>query len=90
MGHYFYDMIPADELAQLTYIPTMPEFVKWIGEKWADRPAVSDTVVTYTYKEMCSRIARRRAFLNGLGLQKVTRSPFWNSPLSMPLKCFWP
>ena len=70
MRHYFYDMIPADELAQLTYIPTMPEFVKWIGEKWADRPAVSDTVVTYTYKEMCSRIARRRAFLNGLGLQK--------------------
>ena len=70
MRHYFYDMIPADELAQLTYIPTMPEFVKWIGEKWADRPAVSDTVVTYTYKEMCSRIARRRAFLNGLSLQK--------------------
>lgn len=70
MGHYFYDMIPAEELAQLNYIPTFPEFVTWIEEKWADRPAVSDTVVAYTYKEMCSRIARRRAFLNGLGLQK--------------------
>ncbi len=70
MGNYFYDLIPADELAQLKYIPTIPEFVTWMEEKWADRPAVSDTVVTYTYAQMCERIARRRAFLNGLGLQK--------------------
>ncbi len=70
MKDYFYDMIPAEELAQLSYIPTIPEFVTWIEQKWGDRPAVSDTVTTYTYKEFCSRIARRRAYINALGLAK--------------------
>ena len=70
MGNYFYDMIPAEELAQLAYLPTVPEFVTWIESKWADRPAISDTVNTYTYKQFCSRIARRRAYINALGLSK--------------------
>ncbi len=70
MNNYFYDMIPAEELAQLKYIPTVPEFVTWITEKWADRPAVSDQNNSYTYAEMSKRIARRRAYLNKLGLQK--------------------
>ena len=33
MNNYFEDMLPADELAQLKYIPTIPEFVTWIEEK---------------------------------------------------------
>ena len=63
-------MLPAEELAQLKYIPTFPEFVEWIEEKWGDLPAVSNTVETYTYKEFCNRIARRRAFLKDCGLEK--------------------
>ena len=70
MSNYFYDLIPAEELAQLNYIPTIPEFLSWIESKWADRPAVSDTVNTYTYAQMCARIAGRRAVLAGLGLKK--------------------
>lgn len=70
MSNYFYDMIPAEEFAQLKYIPTVPEFITWINEKWADRQAVSDTVNTYTYAQMCERIARRRALLGSLGLKK--------------------
>lgn len=70
MGNYFYDMIPAEELQQLHYIPTIPEFIEWIGGKWADLPAVSDTAGKCTYKELCSRIARRRSYLNSLGLEK--------------------
>ena len=70
MGNYFYDMIPAEELSQFSYIPTIPEFVSWIGEKWADSPAVSDTVNTYTYSQLCSRIARRRALFAEMGLKK--------------------
>ena len=66
-------MIPADELAQLKYIPTVPQFVTWIAEKWSDRPAVSDLKDTYSYSEFCSRIARRRAFLADLGLKKGDR-----------------
>ena len=40
-------------------------------------PAVSDTEVTYTYKEFCSRIARRRALLGGLGLKKGDKVAIW-------------
>lgn len=54
----------------MKYIPTVPEFLEWIRAKWTDRPAVSDTVTTYSYAEFCGRIARRRAYLNALGLQK--------------------
>ena len=70
MSHYFYDMMLPEELSQLSFIPTVPEFLSWIGTKWADRPAVSDTAVTYTYSEFCSRIARKRALLASCGLEK--------------------
>jgi len=70
MENYFYDMIPAEELKQLPYIPTISEFTQWIEEKYADRPAISNMAVTYTYKEFCTRIAKRRAFIGKLGLAK--------------------
>lgn len=70
MGNYFFDMIPTAEKEQLNYIPTVPEFLTWIEIQYADRPALSDTVVTYTYKEMCERIARRRTVIAGLGLKR--------------------
>ena len=70
MSQYFYDMIPAEELRQLSYIPTVAEFVAWIGEKYADNPAISDLNQTLTYRQMCERIARRRAFIESLGLPK--------------------
>lgn len=77
MSSYFYDLIPKEEFEQVKYIPTVPEFLEWIESKWADKPAVSDTVVTYSYKEMCCRIARRRAFLLEQGLKKGDRVAIW-------------
>ena len=68
MSNYFYDMLPAEEMQQLSYIPTMSEFVEWIGSKYADNPALSDMAHTLNYRELCDRVARRRAFINGLGL----------------------
>ncbi|MBQ8957636.1 MAG: acyl--CoA ligase [Bacteroidales bacterium] len=70
MQDYFKSMLPADELAQLHYIPTLPEFVTWIERKWSDLPCLSDTVNTFSYKEVCKTIARKRALLNSFGLQK--------------------
>ena len=70
MGHYFTDMLSADELAQLKYIPTIPEFVTWIEQKWADLPCLSDTVNSYTYRQVCDLVARKRAMLADKGLQK--------------------
>ena len=63
-------MLPAEELAQVKYIPTLPEFVTWIEQKWSDLPCLSDTVNTYTYSQVCDRVARKRALLNSFGLQK--------------------
>jgi len=70
MSNYFYDMLPADELARLHYLPTVPEFVNWLEATYADMPALADKGKTYTYKEMCERIGRRRTYINGLGLPK--------------------
>lgn len=70
MSNYFYDMLPAEEAAQLKYIPTVPEFVEWIGKQYAECPAISDTQVTYSYSQFYERIARRRAFLKQQGLTK--------------------
>lgn len=63
-------MLPAEELEQLKFIPTIPEFVEWLEQKWGDLPALSDTVNTYTYSKMCNDIAHKRALLNSLGLKK--------------------
>jgi len=70
MANYFEDMLPSEELAQIKYIPTIPEFVEWIESKWSDLPAVSDTVNTWTYRQMCEIIGRKRAFLNSFELAK--------------------
>ncbi len=70
---YFTDASLPEELKQLRYIPTVPEFVSWIEEKWADRPAVNNLSEKYIYKEFCERIAHRRAFLKQSGLNKGDR-----------------
>ena len=67
---YFPNMLPAEELAQLKFIPTITEYVNWIEQKWSDLPCLSDTVRHLSYKEVCDVIARKRALLNGMGLQK--------------------
>lgn len=77
MSNYFYDMIPAEEFSQVEYIPTIPLFVTWIENKWGNLPALSDTVNTYTYSQMCERIARRRSLLYSLGLKKGDKIAIW-------------
>lgn len=75
--NYFYSMLPEGEMSQLSYIPTVPEFVTWISSKWGDNPALSDTVVTYSYSEMGERIARRRGYLANLNLKKGDKVAIW-------------
>jgi len=73
MENYFFEMIPAEEMAQLNYIPTVSEFLNWIEKKWSSRPAVSTMEKSYSYQEFCERIGRRRALLNTLGLSQGDR-----------------
>lgn len=73
MSNYFYDMIPASELEQLHYIPTISEFLGWLEEKYADLPALNDSVNQYTYRQMCERVALRRTAIAALGLEKGSK-----------------
>jgi len=70
MSQYFYDMALPSDMEQVRYIPTVPEFLNWIGEKYSDLPALSDGENSYTYSQMCSRIARRRTVISSLKLEK--------------------
>jgi len=67
---YFQNMLAKEDFERIPYLPTMGQFVDWFTKEYADMPALSDTVNTLTYKELGSRIARRRAFIEGLGLPK--------------------
>ena len=70
MSQYFYDMIPKEEFDRIPYLPTMGQFVDWFTKEYASMPALSDTVHTINYEELGHRVARRRAFIEGLGLPK--------------------
>ena len=70
MSQYFYDMIPKEEFDRIPYLPTMGQFVDWFTKEYASMPALSDTVNTISYEELGHRVARRRAFIEGLGLPK--------------------
>lgn len=70
MSNYFFDMIPKEEFDRIPYLPTMGEFVNWFTKEYADMPALSDQTNTITYKELGVRVARRRAYIVGLGLPK--------------------
>ena len=70
MSNYFFDMIPKEEFERIPYLPTMGEFVNWFTREYADMPALSDQTNTIKYKEFGVRVARRRAYIEGLGLPK--------------------
>lgn len=70
MENYFYKAHPVEERERIPYIPTVPQFVEWIGKTWSDRPAVNNLEESYTYSELCERIARRRGFMITAGLKK--------------------
>ena len=78
MGNYFYDMIPAEELAQLSYVPTLADFLEFLKKNYAERKAVSDLKTTYTYAEFYDRIGKRRAFIEQLGLPKGSHIAVWD------------
>ena len=70
MDNYFFNMIPQEELANLPYLPTIPELLEKVEHDYAQKPAVSDTVNTYSYHDFYQRIGRRRAYINSLNLPK--------------------
>ena len=75
---YFHSMLPKEEFERIPYLPTMGQFVDWFTKEYASLPALSDTVNTLTYKELGERVARRRAFIDSLGLPKGAHIAVWD------------
>lgn len=69
-GNYFYDMIPEEEFAKLSYLPTIPQLLEKIKNDYGDKPAVSDMQTTITYNQLYQRVACRRQFIESQGLSK--------------------
>ena len=70
MSNYFYNMLPKEEFQRIPYLPTMGEFVNWFTREFAASPAISNQTDTITYEQLGQRVARRRAYIEGLGLPK--------------------
>lgn len=70
---YFYSMLTDEERKLLQYIPTVNELLDFAVEHFADLPAISDGKITYTYKELCERVAIRRGYLKSLQFNRGER-----------------
>ncbi len=70
VDNYFYNMVDPEEMKTLEYIPTFPEFLDMIEERYAEYEAISDKATTYTYSELAKRVRRRIAFLDAQNIPK--------------------
>ena len=70
---YFYSILTDEERKLLKYIPTVNELLDFAVEHFADLPAISDGKITYTYKELCERVAIRRGYLKSLHFNRGER-----------------
>lgn len=66
--NYYRDMVAAGELDGLDYLPTLPQLLRFVGSRYAEDPAIGSRETSYTYAQLVSRVKRRVAWLNTLGL----------------------
>ncbi len=76
--HYFHSMLNEHDSNLYTYLPTVDKLLDFSLEHHADRPAFSDGTTTYTFKEVCDRVAQRRGNLKKLGLEKGSKIAVWS------------
>ncbi len=69
MSDYFIDMLSPEEKAVIYYVPTFVDFLKKAEKDFADKPATTDGTVTYSFTELVSRVAKRRAVLAANGVK---------------------
>lgn len=70
---YFYSMLTQEERELLRYMPTVSGLLAFAASQYAERPAISDGNITYTYKQLNERVAARRGCLNKLNINKGDR-----------------
>lgn len=65
---YFYNCLPECEKGKLHLSETASEFMEYIQKTFGDRPAINNGGEVITYNQLCENVARRRAYINSLGL----------------------
>lgn len=66
---YYKNMVSGGELDGLEYLPTVPQLLRFASSRYADAAAVGSRETSYSYAQLVSRVKRRVAWLNTLGLQ---------------------
>jgi len=69
MSNYFVDMLSEEEQKVIYYVPTFADFLKKVEKDFAEKPATTDGKITYSFKELVSRVAKRRAVLAAAGVK---------------------
>lgn len=67
---YFYGRVSEEDREKLAYLPTISELLEMANREYHDMPAIGDDNAKYTYGELYSRVAKRRFYLNSLGISK--------------------
>ena len=67
---YFYGRVSEEVREKLAYLPTISELLEMANREYHDMPAIGDDNAKYTYGELYSRVAKRRFYLNSLGISK--------------------
>ena len=67
---YFYGRVSEEDREKLAYLPTICELLEMANREYHDWPAIGDDNAKYTYGELYSRVAKRRFYLNSLGISK--------------------
>lgn len=65
---YFYDLVDRGDIEQLVYLPTIPQFLEFIGEHFTSFPALCEGANEVSFEELVSRVKRRISYLCSLGL----------------------
>lgn len=73
MSNYFFDMIPAEELKKLNFVPTTVQLLEKMKNDYGNKVAVVHRNQPITYNELYERIGRRRTFIKGLNLQSGSK-----------------
>ena len=69
MSNYFVDMLSPEEQKVIYYVPTFADFLRKVEKDFPDKPATTDGSITYSFKELVSRVAKRRAVLASKGVK---------------------
>ncbi len=76
--HYFHSMLNEHDDNLYTYLPTVDKLLNFALQHHAKRPAFSDGTNTYTFQEVCDRVAQRRGMLKSLNLGKGSKIAVWS------------